>query len=113
MLEDKYFCSNLDTSHNYEVYVDSDYYILHDTTTNTYYKFCPEIDIRNYHIISVQDSTAVQDRNFEPCDVSNSIFTSVNSFKLIIIFFCIFYLAIKVINLGSVALIKGGFFGDI
>ena len=111
MLEDRYYCSNLNASHNYEVYVDSNYYILHDLTTNIYYKFCPEVDIRNYHI--VQDSTFVQDRTFEPCEVSNSIFTSVNSFKLVIIFLCIFYLVIKVINLGSVALMKGGFFGDI
>ena len=108
MQEDKYFCSNLDASHNYEVYVDSNYYILHDLTTNIYYKFCPEVDIRNYHTI-----TDVEGFTFEPCEVSNSIFTSVNSFKLIIIFLCCFYLAIKVINLGSVALIKGGFFGDI
>lgn len=113
MLEDKYYCSNLDVSHNFEVYVDSDFYILHDITTDTYYKFCPNIDIRNYHIISVQDSTFVQDRTFEPCEVSNSIFASVNSFKLVIIFLCVFYLIIKVINLGSVALIKGGLFGDI
>lgn len=111
MLKDNYYCSNLDASHNYEVYVDSDYYILHDLTTNTYYKFFPQVDIRNFHI--VQDSTLVQDRTYEPCEVSNSIFTSVNSYKLVIIFLCIFYLAIKVINLGSVALIKGGFFGDI
>lgn len=111
MLEDKYYCSNLNASHNFEVYVDSDYYILYDLNTNTYYKFCPDVDIRNYHI--VQDSTSVQDRTFEPCEVSNSIFTSVNSFKLVIIFLCIFYLVIKVINLGSVALIKGGLFGDI
>lgn len=111
MLEDKYYCSNLNVSHTYEVYVDSNYYILHDITTNTYYKFCPEVDIRNYHI--VQDSTSVQDSTFEPCQVSNSIFTSVNSYKLVIIFLCIFYLVIKVINLGSVALIKGGLFGDI
>lgn len=108
MLEDKYFCSNLNASHKFEVYVDSNYYILHDITTNTYYKFCPDVDIRNYHT-----TTDVQDFTFEPCEVSNSIFTSVNSFKLVIIFLCIFYLAIKVINLGSVALIKGGLFGDI
>lgn len=108
MLEDKYFCSNLNASHKFEVYVDSNYYILHDITTNTYYKFCPEVDIRNYHAI-----TDVENLSFEPCEVSNSIFTSVNSFKLVIIFLCIFYLVIKVINLGSVALIKGGLFGDI
>ena len=108
MLEDKYFCSNLNASHKFEVYVDSNFYILHDITTNTYYKFCPDIDIRNYHTI-----TDVQVFIFEPCMVSNSIFTSVNSYKLVIIFLCIFYLAIKVINLGSVALIKGGLFGDI
>lgn len=108
MLEDKYYCSNLDTSHKFEVYVDSNYYILHDITTNTYFKFCPAVDIRNYHTI-----TEVENYNFEPCQVSNSIFTSVNSFKLVIIFLCIFYLVIKVINFGSVALIKGGLFGDI
>lgn len=108
MLEDKYFCSNLNASHNYEVYVDSNFYILHDLTTNIYYKFCPDVDIRNYHTI-----TDVQDFTFESCNVSNSIFTSVNSYKLVIIFLCIFYLAIKVVNLGSVALIKGGLFGDI
>lgn len=108
MLEDKYYCSNLNVSHNYEVYVDSNYYILHDLTTNSYYKFCPDVDIRNYHTI-----TDVENLSFEPCEVSNSIFTSVNSFKLVIIFLCIFYLVIKVINLGSVALIKGGLFGDI
>lgn len=108
MLEDKYYCSNLDTSHIYEVYVDSNYYILHDLDDDIYYKFCPEVDIRNYHTI-----TNVEGFTFEPCEVSNSIFTSVNSFKLVIIFLCIFYLVIKVINLGSVALIKGGFFGDI
>ena len=108
MLEDKYYCSNLEASHNYEVYVDSNYYILHDLTDNIYYKFCPNVDIRNYHTI-----TNVEGFNYEPCEVSNSIFTSVNSFKLVIIFLCIFYLVIKVINLGSVALIKGGFFGDI
>lgn len=108
MLEDKYYCSNLNVSHKFEVYVDSNYYILHDLTTNTYYKFCPDVDIRNYHTI-----TEVENYNFEPCNVSNSIFTSVNSYKLVIIFLCIFYLAIKVINLGSVALIKGGLFGDI
>ena len=108
MLEDKYYCSNLNASHQYEVFVDSNYYILHDLTTDTYYKFCPDVDIRNYHTL-----TDVHGYTFEPCEVSNSIFTSVNSFKLVIIFLCIFYLAIKVINLGSVALIKGGFFGDI
>lgn len=108
MLEDKYYCSNLDTSHNYEVYVDDNYYILHDLDDDIYYKFCPEVDIRNFHTI-----TNVEGFTFEPCEVSNSIFTSVNSFKLVIIFLCIFYLVIKVINLGSVALIKGGFFGDI
>lgn len=108
MLEDKYYCSNLNASHNYEVFVDSNYYILHDLTTNSYYKFCPQVDVRNYHTI-----TEVENYNFEPCEVSNSIFTSVNSFKLVIIFLCIFYLAIKLINLGSVALIKGGFFGDL
>lgn len=108
MLEDNYYCSNLDTSHNFEVYVDSDFYILHDININTYYKFCPNIDIRNYHTI-----TDIQNYTFEPCKVSNSIFTSVNAYKFVIIFLCIFYLAIKVINLGSVALIKGGFFGDI
>ena len=108
---DKYYCSNLDASHNYEVYVDSNFYILHDKTSNIYYKFCPDVDVRNYHI--VQDSTFLQYSTFEPCQVSNSIFTSVNSYKLVIIFLCIFYLAIKVINLGSVALIKGGLFGDI
>lgn len=108
MLEDKYYCSNLNSSHNYEVYVDSNYYILHDLTTNIYYKFCPNIDIRNYHTI-----TDAQNLSFEPCEVSNSIFSSVNSFKLVIIVLCVFYLIIKVINLGSVALIKGGLFGDI
>lgn len=108
MLEDKYYCSNLDSSHHFEVYVDSNFYILHDINTNIYYKFCPEVDIRNYHTI-----TDVQYLTFEPCQVSNSIFTSVNSFKLVIIFLCIFYLVLKVINLGSVALIKGGLFGDI
>ena len=109
MLEDKYYCSNLDASHQFEVYVDSNFYILHDITTDTYFKFCPDVDIRNYHTITA----SVQDYTFEPCQVSNSIFTSVNSFKLVIIFLCIFYLVIKVINLGSVALIKGGLFGDI
>lgn len=113
MLEDKYYCSNLDASHNFEVYVDSDFYILHDLTTNIYYKFCPEVDIRNYHNISGEISPEIQNYTFEPCQVSNSIFTSVNSYKLVIIFLCIFYLVIKVINLGSVALIKGGLFGDI
>ena len=108
MLRDNYYCSNLDASHNYEVFVDSNYYILHDLTTNIYFKFCPQVDIRNYNTI-----TDVQDFTFEPCEVSNSIFTSVNSYKLVIIFLCIFYLSIKVINLGSVALIKGGLFGDI
>lgn len=108
MLRDSYYCSDLNASHNFEVYVDSNYYILHDLTTNIYYKFCPDVDIRNYHTIA-----EVENYNFEPCEVSNSIFTSVNSYKLVIIFLCIFYLAIKVINLGSVALIKGGFFGDI
>lgn len=108
MQEDKYYCSNLNASHKYEVYVDSNYYILHDQNSNIYYKFCPDVDIRNYHTI-----TDVQDFTFEPCEVSNSIFTSVNAFKLVIIFLCIFYLVIKVINLGSVALIKGGLFGDI
>lgn len=108
MQEDKYYCSNLDSSHNFEVYVDSNYYILHDLTDNTFYKFCPTVDIRNYHIV-----TDIENYNFEPCKVSNSIFTSVNSYKLVVIFLCIFYLAIKVINLGSVALMKGGFFGDI
>lgn len=109
MHADKYYCSNLNASHTYEVYVDSNYYILHDITTNTYYKFCPEVDIRNYHITNIVQDDFI----FEPCQVSNSIFTSVNSFKLVIIFLCIFYLVIKVVNLGSVALIKGGFFGDI
>lgn len=108
MQEDKYYCSNLDVSHNFEVYVDSDFYILHDLDTDTFYKFCPCVDIRNYHIV-----TDVQNFNFEPCIVSNSIFTSVNAYKLVVIFLCIFYLAIKVINLGSVALIKGGLFSDI
>ena len=108
MQEDKYYCSSLDSSHSFEVYVDSDYYILHDITDNIYYKFCPCVDIRNYHIV-----TDIGNFNFEPCEVSNSIFTSVNSFKLVIIFLCIFYLAIKVINLGSVALMKGGLFSDI
>lgn len=108
MLEDKYYCSNLNASHNYEVYVDSDFYILHDLNTNTYYKFFPNVDIRNYHTI-----TDVQFYTFEPCQVSNSIFTSINAYKFVIIFLCIFYLSIKVINLGSVALIKGGLFGDI
>ena len=108
MLKDNYYCSNLDTSHNFEVYVDSDFYILHDINSNIYYKFCPNIDIRNYHT-----TTDIQNYTFEPCEVSNSIFTSVNAYKFVIIFLCIFYLAIKVINLGSVALIKGGFFGDI
>lgn len=108
MLEDKYYCSNLNASHNYEVYVDSDFYILHDLNTNTYYKFCPNVDIRNYHT-----TASVQGYTFEPCVVSNSIFTSINAYKFVIIFLCIFYLAIKIINLGSVALIKGGLFGDI
>lgn len=108
MLEDKYYCSNLDSSHNYEVFVDQNYYILHDLNDDIFYKFCPNVDIRNYHTI-----TDVQNFNFEPCTVSNSIFTSVNSYKLVVIFLCIFYLAIKVINLGSVALMKGGFFGDL
>lgn len=108
MQEDKYYCSNLDSSHNYEVYVDSNYYILHDITDNIFYKFCPCVDIRNYHIV-----TDIENYNFEPCTVSNSIFTSVNAYKLVVIFLCIFYLAIKVINLGSVALMKGGFFGDL
>lgn len=108
MQEDKYYCSNLDASHNYEVYVDSNYYILHDLTDNIFYKFCPTVDIRNYHIV-----TDIENFSFEPCEVSNSIFTSVNAYKLVVIFLCIFYLAIKVINLGSVALIKGGFFGDL
>ena len=108
MLEDKYYCSNLNASQKYEVYVDSNYYILHDITSNIYYKFCPDVDIRNYHII-----TDVQYLTFESCEVSNSIFTSTNAYKFVIIFLCIFYLVIKVINLGSVALIKGGFFGDI
>lgn len=108
MQEDKYYCSNLNSSHNYEVYVDSNYYILHDLNDDIFYKFCPSVDIRNYHTI-----TDVQNYNFEPCTVSNSIFTSVNSYKLVVIFLCIFYLAIKVINLGSVALMKGGLFSDI
>ena len=108
MLRDSYYCSDLDTSHNFEVYVDGNYYILHDLYNDIFYKFCPTVDIRNYHEV-----TDVQNLNFKPCTVSNSIFTSVNSYKFVVIFVCIFYLAIKVINLGSVALMKGGLFGDI
>jgi len=108
VLRDDYYCSDLNTSHNFEVSVDGNYYILHDIDDDIFYKFCPNVDIRNYHII-----TDVQNYNFEPCTVSNSIFTSVNSYKLVVIFVCIFYLVIKIINLGSVALMKGGLFGDI
>lgn len=108
MLEDNYYCSNLNISHNFEVYVDNDYYILHDKNDDIYYKFCPNVDFRNYHVV-----TDVSNLNFEPCEVSNSIFTSVNSYKLVVIFLCIFYLAIKIINLGSVALMKGGLFSDL